>query len=214
MINLEHKRRYYRVTEGPCHAALLAWRQKTKAIKDQHWDFVKAHGAKGYFPGFEDNVGNAIAIIGLIFEGALPTGWKPKKLKSSVDMTGKKVGWPDQRTAIGKQALRDLKALPLCPSTNSVCDQIGFPHVLKYSGKDTEEGWASLALFETLSAGYIDDTFYISLPDEALNRSMYEAKGYIVEGEAWSPLPGMVEILEEEMDLDFAREKLRRKEEA
>ncbi|MCM0001444.1 MAG: hypothetical protein NBV68_18895, partial [Erythrobacter sp.] len=89
------------------------------------------------------------------------------------------------------------------------CTAIGYPHSLSYSSPNGGHGVTSLGFFETMQIGWIaGGPFYVSLPDEMLKRQELEERGHTVEGEPWQPLPGMVEILKEEMDLDFARAKL------
>ena len=202
------KRNHFRVAAGPCHEILMRWREARKAIEDQYWSFAKSVGATGFFPGHDDNVGNATAISAAIFEGGLPKGWKPRKWKSFANLSaGKMAGWPDQRTTDGKAALKAIKALPLRPSTYGPCDEIGFPSSLRYSRPDGSHGSMGLGFMSTLSVGWIEDVFYVSLPDEAKSRADLERDGYTVEGEPWTPLAGMECILKEEADLDYARHK-------
>ena len=201
------KYNYYRVTDGPCHEILMGWFATRRKLQSTYWAFIQSVGAVGYIPGWDDNVGNACAVIGVIFEGDLPAGWKRKKLRLNASLASNKViGWPDKRSIIGKEAMKALKALPLCPSSNGPCKDIGFPLSLEYTGKSVSRGSTSLGFFETMSIGCIGDTFYVALPDERARRAELQAQGYTVKGDPWSPLPGMTQILREEMDLDYARD--------
>ena len=198
-------RKFYRITHGPCHEILQSWREQVREVGNQHWEFSQAMGAIGFIPGSEDNVVNGVAIRRLIFDGALPKGWKERMTRGTVLQRGHLAALPDLRTIAGKEAAKAMNALPLRPSTRAACDAIGFPHGLQYAGNGAIRGSTSLGFWETLSVGYIDDTFYVALPDERAKRRKLEEEGYTVEGHPWTPLPGMIEILREEMELDFAR---------
>lgn len=206
---LECVRKVYRVESGPCFDILTEWREQRRLISKQHWDWVEAKGGVALIPGSDDNVGNAIAIIRVVFEGELPAGWLKRSYNSPNLKPDQVTAVPDKRTIIGKALMKEIEALPLRPSTNRPCDAIGYPHSLRYSGRECITGTTSLGLFTTMQVGWIaDGPFYVSLPDEQLKRKELEERGYTVEGEPWVSLPGMVEILKEEMDLDFARAKL------
>ncbi|WP_294138289.1 hypothetical protein [Sphingomonas sp.] len=99
--------------------------------------------------------------------------------------------------------MADIKRLPLLPSSNRVCAAIGFPHSLSYEGKGST-GTESLGFFETAKIGWLQQTFYLSLPDYAGQRAKKEAEGYIVTTPQWSPLDGMESVLKEQVDLDYA----------
>lgn len=203
-------RKVYRVESGPCFDILTEWREKRRLVSKELFDWIEAKGAVAFIPGPDDNVGNAVPIARAIFEGDLPQGWRERSIKTASPLkNGQLAAVPDKRTSIGKQLEKEIKTLPLRPSTSKPCTAIGFPHCLRYSGKGTISGSIGLGLWETMSVGWLPDgPFYVSLPDEKLKRQEIEEDGYTVEGEPWEPLPGMVEILKEEMDLDFARAKL------
>lgn len=199
----------YRVASGPCHEALITWRQDRQAIDAQCFEFARSVGGNGFYAGHDDNVGNALAIHAVTFEGAVPAGWKERKWKS-LKRTGEGIPcWPDKRTAVGKAALKAIKALPLRPSSYRVCTAIAFPASLEYHGNGVTRGSSAMGFFETLLAGWIKDTFYVSLPDVKRARQRLIDSGYTVDTPEWEPLPGMEPILKEEADLDYAREKLR-----
>lgn len=200
-------RAHFRVESGPCHEILMRWREARTEIESEYFAFAKSAGGMGFYPGSDDNVGNAVAINAVIFEGDLPKGWKPRKWKSFAGLErGKTAAWPDTRSTDGKAALAAIKALPLRPSSYGPCDAIGFPSSLSYT-KEGTNGSMTLGVFETLKVGWIEDVLYVSLPDEKRVRLGMEAEGYTVEGDLWSPLPGMVRVLKEEVDLDYARHK-------
>jgi hypothetical protein len=206
---LECLRKVYRVGSGPCFDILTIWQENRRLVSKQCWDWVESKGGVAFIPGAEDNVGNATAITRVIFEGELPAGWLRRSINLASPLKpGQVTAVPDRRTNIGKALMKEIKALPLRPSTCGPCDEIGFPHSLKATTSDSSFH-TSLGLFTTMQVGWIaGGTFYVSLPDEKRKRLELEEKGYTVEGEPWEPLPGMVEILKEEMDLDFARAKL------
>jgi hypothetical protein len=209
------RRKYYRVVEGPCHEVLTRWRSKREELQKQYLAFANSVGGCGYYPGHDDNVVNATAISAVVFDGKLPSGWKPRRWQSFTGVhRGKSTGWPDQRTKIGKEALAAIKKLPLLPSSYGPCREIGFPTSLSYSGRETILGSTQMGVWETMLIGFLRDTFYVAIPDEEAARAELVAKGYTVEGDPWRPLPGMVEILEEEMNLDFARERARKAKES
>ncbi len=207
---LECARNFYRVESGPCFDILIQWREQRRLVSQEIFDWVESKGGAGFIPGPDDNVGNAQAINCVIFEGKLPAGWLQRSIRLAQPLQpGQATAVPDKRTTIGKALEKEIKALPLRPSTNKPCTAIGYPHGLRYSHPDGSYGGTSLGFFETMQVGWIvDGPFYVSLPDEKLKRQELEERGYTVEGEPWQPLPGMVEILKEEMDLDFARAKL------
>jgi len=197
----------FRVASGPCHTALIAWRERRLAVEKQHFDFAKSVGGTGFYPGSEDNVGNGVAIHAVIFEGDLPAGWKVRKWKSFNGLSaGMSAGWPDKRTKIGKEALAVIRALPLRPSCNAPCDEIGFPTSLSYTYPGGK-GSVPLGMFETLKAGWIEDVFYVSLPDYQRIGLALQAEGKEVERVDWLPLVGMQLVLKEQVDLDYARHK-------
>lgn len=204
---IEAKRVHYRVSSGPCHDALLAWREERNAIQSKHWEFAKSNGASGLYPGSDDNVGNGIAIHALIFEGALPEGWKSAG-KAFYRHGDKQVaGKPDKRTAIGKALVKEIAGLPRPPHSDRVLDKIGFPARLDYEN-EAGSGSRWLGFINALSVGYIKDVFYIALPDLQAERQAHFSKGDKVTSPDWQPLDGMEAILKEEADLDFARAKL------
>lgn len=207
---LECVRKVYRVESGPCFDILTDWREKRRLVSKECWDWVESKGGVAFIPGAEDNVGNAIAINRVIFEGDLPAGWLQRSINLASPLKpGQCTAVPDRRTTIGKALMKEIKALPLQLSTSKPCTEIGFPHALRYSHPDGSYGSTSLGFFTTMQVGWIaDGPFYVSLPDEKLKRQELEQQGYTVEGEPWEALPGMVQILKEEMDLDFARAKL------
>lgn len=207
---LECVRKVYRVESGPCYDILTDWREQRRVIAKEAWDWVKAHGGTGFIPGHDDNVGNAKAINRVIFEGELPQGWLQRSIKLASPLkAGQLTAVPDKRTTTGKALEKEIRELPLRPSSSKPCTAIGYPHALRYSHPDGSYGSTSLGFFETMQVGWIvDGPFYVSLPDEMIKRQELEERGYTVEGEPWEPLPGMIEILKEEMDLDFARAKL------
>lgn len=207
---LECVRKVYRVESGPCFDILTDWREQRLLVAKELWNWVEAKGGLAFIPGPEDNVGNAVAINRVIFERDLPAGWLAKSVKTASSLKpGQVPAVPDKRTTIGKALEKEIKALPLRPSSSKPCTAIGYPHGLRYTHPDGSYGSTSLGFFETMQVGWIaDGPFYVSLPDERLKRQELEESGYTVEGEPWEPLAGMVEILKEEMDLDFARAKL------
>jgi hypothetical protein len=207
---LECVRKVYRVESGPCFDILTEWREQRRIIAEQAWSWVEGQGGSGFIPGHDDNVGNAQAIKRVIFEGKLPQGWLQRSIRLASPLKqGQVTAVPDKRTTIGKALEKEIKALPLRPSSSKPCTAIGYPHALSYARPGGGHGVTSLGLFETMQVGWIaDGPFYVSLPDERAERQQLEERGYTVEGEPWEPLPGMVEILKEEMDLDFARAKL------
>lgn len=208
---LECVRKVYRVESGPCFDILTKWREEHRRISDQIFDWAKDRGGVAVIFGPDDNVGNAVAIRRVIFQGDLPSGWRQQSIQLASPLKrGQVAAVPDRRTSEGKFLDKQIKALPLRPSTGHPCTAIGYPHSLSYSHPAKgSKGCMSLGLFQTMQVGWIaDGPFYVSLPDEKLKRQELEEDGYTVEGEPWEPLPGMVEILKEEMDLDFARAKL------
>lgn len=207
---LECARKVYRVESGPCFDILSDWREQRRLVSKELFDWIEAKGAVGFIPGHEDNVVNATPISRVIFEGQVPAGWLHRSINLAQPLKpGQVTAVPDSRTTIGKALMKEIKALPLRPSTNKPCTAIGFPHGLRYSHPDGSYGGTSLGLFTTMQVGWIaDGPFYVSLPDERVERQELEEHGYTVEGEPWEPLPGMVEILKEEMELDFARANL------
>lgn len=208
MIDFNHPWVCYRVEDGPCHEILLRWRDQRNKIATRCWAFAESVGGSGYVPGHDDAVVNAVAINAIIFSGDLPKGWKPKELNLATPLPeGKRLGWPDQRTKVGKAAMAAIKALPVVPSTRHARAEIGFPPSLTYRGNSVERGSHPLGLFDTLKVGWLEDVLFVALPDENDARRKLEAKGYTVDGDPWQPMPEMVEILREEMDLEFAKAK-------
>lgn len=207
-------RQFYRVASGSCWDALMAWREERKAVDAACFEFAKSVGGIGFYAGHDDNVGNATAIAAVTFEGELPKGWKPRRWSSFVLQSGHTPAWPDERTKLGKEAVKAIKALKLRPSTYKVCDKIGFPSCVSYSKPGECRGTDGMMCFETMLVGWNGDTFYVGLPRLNETIAKYEAEGYAVETPRWEPLPGMEPILKEEMDLDMARAKLERQKEA
>ena len=207
-------RQYFRVERGPCFDILVAWRKQRRELETRYFDFAKSVGGVGFYAGHDDNVGNATALAAVIFDGPLPKGWKLRQWSSFVVEDGKTPGWPDQRTKIGKDALAAIKAMPLRPSSYHVCGALGVPTSLEYSGKGTIKGYDCMGVFETANIGWTGDSFYIALPKIAEARQRLTDQGYTVATPEWQPLDGMEPILKEEMELDFARAKLREKEAA
>ncbi len=207
-------RQYYRVQSGPCWVALAVWRKRRHEVDDLCYEFARSVGGAGFYAGHDDNVGNALALNAVAFDGDLPKGWKPRRWKSLVRADGKAPAWPDQRTSAGKDALKAIKALPLRPSSGHVCKAIGHPQALAYSGTGTSRGCSSLGLWDTMTVGWHEDTFYVGLPRLNEEIAAYQAKGYTVDTPEWHPLPGMEPILKEEMELGFARARLEREKKA
>ncbi|HZG32158.1 MAG TPA: hypothetical protein VEZ59_02730 [Sphingopyxis sp.] len=205
---------YFRVTSGPCHNALIAWRTKRQEIAALHWDLGQLYGAVGLYPGSDDNVGNARAINALIFKGELPEGWKRASAKAfHRHDAGQVAGKPDLRTSIGKAAEKAIKALPLTPHVDRVTREIGFPMSLDYlSGEGGGSSW--LGWIDCMAAGWIKDTFYVSLPDIDHARREHMELGRTVTTPDWRPLPGMEQILKEEMELEYARDRARKADQA
>lgn len=198
----------YRVAHGPCHEALLAWRTEKQAVQSHHQGSATALGAVGFYPGSDDNVGNGIAIYALIFEGKLPEGWKPAGKRFFKHGSGQVAGKPDKRTAIGKLALEAIQALPCTPNPDKVSREIGFPMSLNYESADSK-GSRHLGMWNCIAIGWLEDTFYVSLPDLQAERQIHIDRGETVTSPDWHPLEGMERILKEEADLDFARAKLK-----
>jgi hypothetical protein len=209
-FQLNNNRQYYRVESGLCWDALVDWRNRRQEADKQCFEFAKSVGGVGFYAGNDENVGNALAVAAIIFEGKLPSGWKQRRWSSFQNIReGTVAGWPDQRTIAGKAALKRIKALPLRPSSYRVCDAIGFPGAVNYSNA-TSRGSSALGFWETMHiGGWLRDTFYVGLPKLDEEIAKMEAKGYTVDTPRWTPVEGMVPILKEEMDLDFARAKLR-----
>lgn len=199
------KRLHYRVASGPCHDACSAFRSLKIDIAGKHQAFAKAAGGVGHYPGSTENVGNAMAINAVIFDGDLPSGWKPRRQSNYRGLKpGQRAASPDQHTKAGKAILEEIGQLPLLPSSGRICDAIGFPQGLSYR-KGDHTGMEALGLFETIKVGWLGDVFYVSLPDYDAIRARREADGYEVTTPPWTLLPGMELILKEEADLDFAR---------
>lgn len=197
-------RKHYRIAGGPAWEACNDYRALRQAVSDKHHDYAKSVGGIGFYAGNDENVGNASPISGVIFAGDLPTGWKRRNWSSQRGLkSGQVVGWPHLGTKAGRAILADIKRLPLLPSSNRVCAAIGFPHSLSYEGKGST-GTESLGFFETAKIGWLQQTFYLSLPDYAGQRAKKEAEGYIVTTPQWSPLDGMESVLKEQVDLDYA----------
>jgi hypothetical protein len=213
-FTVDSPRQYYRVTSGPCWDILVAWREKRNAIDAGCFDFAKSVGGNGFFGGHDDNVGNALAISAVSFDGKLPEGWKQRKWKSLQVKTGNTAGWPDQRSKAGRAALAAIRALPLRPSSGKVCDAISHPHSLHYKTAAGGEGHSSLGFWDTALIGWSGDTFYLGLPNIALEKRRHEAQGDTVLTPVWEPWDGMEPILKEEMELDYARAKLAKAEAA
>lgn len=199
------KRKHYRVRSGPCWDACKAYREAYDAITASNMNFAVSVGGIGFYEGSTENVGNGLAISAVTFDGPLPKGWKRRNWRSFTGLkTGHTAAWPDQRTSEGKAALKAIKALPLFPLPDRVCDAIGFPTSLSYE-KEGASGTESLGFFRTIGIGWIDDTFYVSLPDIVGQRARKIEQGYTVTTPEWHILDGMEPILKEEADLDYAR---------
>lgn len=205
------KRKHYRVVDGPCWDACEMYRQAKQAVSDAHWDFAKSIGAVGLYSGNTENVGNALPVNAIIFDGALPEGWKRRNWSSMKGMKpGQTSAFPDKRSKAGKAALAAIMALPLLPTPDRICKAIGYPLAISYerSGDKPCSGTQGLGFFEVANVGWLKDTFYLSLPDYAGQRGKLESEGYTITTAPWSPLEGMQPILKEEADLDYARAKL------
>lgn len=205
----DNRNKFYRVESGPCFEILTRWREQRRLAAKAVFDWVESKGGTGFVPGSDDNVINGLPIRVVIFDGPPPTGWREHRIDMATPLKlGQTTATPDMRTKIGKALIEEIKLLPRQPSSYGPCDAIGYPTGLRYEGQGCK-GSTSLGFIETMGVGWIaDGPFYVRLPDERHARKRLEERGYTVEGEPWEPLPGMVEILREEMELDFARANL------
>lgn len=201
------KRKHYRVANGPCWDACNAYRTAKQAVSDAHFDFAKSIGGVGLYSGNTENVGNALPVNAIIFDGALPEGWKRRNWSSMKGIkSGQIAAFPDKRSKAGKAALVQIMALPLLPTPDRICKAIGYPLSISYErgGDNPGSGSQGLGFFEVAGLGWIKDTFYLSLPDYAGQRGKLETQGWTITSPAWAPLEGMELVLKEQVDLDFA----------
>lgn len=203
---MKYARIFYRVSSGPCHDALIAWRKRREAVAQTHWEFATSQGAVGLYPGSDDNVGNGRAIYALIFDTKLPNGWKAAGQRFHRHGSGQCAGKPDLRTKTGKAAADAISQLAMTPHVDKVTRAIGYSLSLDFEGPDGR-GSRALGFFNCMTVGWIENTFYISLPDLEAERGYHLARGDQVLSPNWHPDDGMQPILMEEADLDFAREK-------
>ena len=152
-------------------------------------------------------MGNGVPIYAVVFDGKLPKGWR-RAAASLQNSSATVSGVPNKATKAGKLIKGEVDALPFKPSPYIVTNKINYPMGISYKKGDVR-GSATVGGFFGPSIAWLGDIFYLGLGNFAKSKKRYEDDGYTVTTPDWELLPGMVEVLKERVDLDFAEAALR-----
>lgn len=225
------ERKYYRVDGGPCLDIVSAWHEKRIEALQQARTWAAKAGASSVLFASEDELLHGRIIKAIGFKEPLPPGWRAlddgyrERIKtrdghymrrpigdySELIKAGLLPAIPDQRMREGRELAKQIKKLALPPTKQDLCRFIKFPVLLSYSGyylNDIVQNCTLVGYKHPIAVIRVnDDLYFLDLPDENRVRQRYVSKGFIVEGQPWEPLAGMVEISKDVMVSELKRAK-------